>query len=196
VGGGFTACLVPSEGSTDGRCVATGVSVLDVFLLSCPSWTDPEGDSLLQYRFGYYVAGNSSNGTASAVWFDWAGESTKSLSLPSGTVVAMAQVKDDCGGHTDVLQAVLVVSDGQGGGGGRRLLAAANFWDIAKAKVKSALQTFRPDNVNQLMSSMAAEMARLSRSGVDAAGLRESMMLNLRTAADQVILDTIKKSSK
>ena len=89
--------------------MASGVAVVDNFKLSCSSWTDPEGDALLQYRFGYELLDAPST---SAVWFDWASDSARLLSLPSGRIRALAQVRDDCGATTDLLQAELAVADG------------------------------------------------------------------------------------
>ncbi len=196
VGGSFSACLVPADGNTMSVCVSTGVTVVDSFRLSCPSWTDPEGDPILQYRFGYYlVAENASNApvvgnysrseSSDPVWFDWAGDSVKEISFPSGLVMAIAQVRDDCGAVTDMLQNAVNVSTASDIGG-RRLLAASDFWAKARSKVQGALQTFRPDNVNQLVSSMAAEVLRLSAGSTDAVMLRESLMLSIRVAVDQV----------
>ena len=191
VGGSFTSCLVLTAGSVTGPCVTVGMSVIDQFRLSCFGWTDPEGDSLLQYRFGYFVAagnvsntGNNSN-SSDIVWFDWAGDSVKEMSFPSGNITVAAQVKDDCGASTDVLTTTLSVSAATGGVG-RRLLASADFWAKARAKVQSALQTFRPDNVNQLTSSMAAEISMLAAGSTNAVALRESLIFSLRNAVDQV----------
>ena len=187
IGGSFSACLVTASSNTEG-CTSSGIAVIDAFLLSSIGWTDPEGDSLLQYRFGYFVtsnySGNISNST-SVVWFDWAGDSIKEISFPSGYIIAVAQVKDDCGAQTDTLQApvnVLPASSGRA----RRLLASSDFWARAQAKVLSALQTFRPDNVNQIASSMAAEVSILSAGSESAVALRESLLVYLKAAVDQV----------
>ena len=188
VGGKFSVCLVTTDSMGSEDCITTGATVIDTFLLSSSAWTDPEGDSLLEYRFGYFIAhnssGNYSNITA-AIWFDWAGDSAKEMSFPSGFVIAVAQVKDDCGAQTDVLEAPVNVTSG-GGGLGRRLLASSDFWAEAQAKVRSALQTFRPDNVNQLASSIAAEISKLSAEATSAVALKETLLDFLRTAVGQV----------
>jgi hypothetical protein len=137
VGGIFTACLLTA--TRNNGCVESGLSIIDVFRLSCTLWADPEGSVLLSYRFGYYFQDNSkviqSNQT-DLVWFDWTLDNMKDLSLPSGEMVMMAQIQDDCGGQTDILYSKLTVLDGDFFvGQRRRLLATGNFWDLAKAKV-------------------------------------------------------------
>jgi hypothetical protein len=186
-GGSFSACLIPGEENEGGECITSGTAVIDIFRLVCASWTDPEGGSLLQYRFGYKNE-NGENASNESVWFDWTPDSMKEMSFPSGHIFVMAQIRDECGGQSDTLEASLILSGASDGIGkvGRRLLAAANFWDIARAKVQGALQTFRPDNVNQLVSSMSAEISRQQLSSTNPFQLRESLILSLRTATGQV----------
>jgi hypothetical protein len=188
VGGSFSACLVPSDGSAIDKCISTGFAVVDSFLLSCSSWTDPEGDPLLQYRFGYYLgAANSSSVSypTRLVWFDWAADSVKEMSFPSGHVTVIAQVRDDCGAFSEVLQSDLLVSGNVGRG--RRHLAASDFWGKAHAKVLGAIQTFRPDQVNQLLNSIAVELQQFSSGPSDIVVLLDSLILALRAAVDQVL---------
>jgi hypothetical protein len=196
-GGSFAACLVPAGGSVIGQCLTTGTSVIDLFRLSCSGWTDPEGGSLLEYRFGYFVAAENvsaspavTNVASNFVWFDWAGDSVKEMSFPSGNVTVTAQVKDECGAYTDILTTTLMIGAANAGLG-RRLLASSDFWAKARAKVQGALQTFRPDNVNQLSSAMAAEISMLRAGSSNAVALRESLILSLRSAADQVSSDLL-----
>jgi hypothetical protein len=65
-------------------------------------------------------------------------------------------------------------------------MAPANFWAKAKAKVQSALQTFRPDSVNQLSGAMAAELVKVRTGSSEASSLRESLVASLLMAANQV----------
>ena len=187
IGGNFSACLLITDSDASATCITVGSAIIDVFRLSCPSWTDPEGDSLLEYRFGFYLLAENVSNNSNIIWFDWAADFVKEISFPSGQVKAVAQVKDDCGALSDVLEVALNISSPRTGGG-RRLLGAADFWAKARARVAGALQTFRPDNVNQLTSSMAAEITRASTGLMDAVLLRESLIINVLTAFDQVSL--------
>jgi hypothetical protein len=169
-------------------CVRTGLSIIDIFRLQCDSWTDPEGDVMLSYRFGYSLTNSqNSNSNESVVWFDWSESAVKDISLPSGNAAVMAQVKDECGSQTEIFFSSLTVADGSMSIEIRRILSAGNFWGMAKDKVKSALQTFRPDNVNVLTSAVSIEMARLSEGAADAVDLRASLLQFLRRSVDQGI---------
>eukprot|EP00291_Cryptomonas_curvata_P014886 CAMPEP_0172151830 /NCGR_PEP_ID=MMETSP1050-20130122/467_1 /TAXON_ID=233186 /ORGANISM="Cryptomonas curvata, Strain CCAP979/52" /LENGTH=741 /DNA_ID=CAMNT_0012820019 /DNA_START=245 /DNA_END=2470 /DNA_ORIENTATION=+ len=185
-GGTFKACL--QEATVSSGCVRTGMSIIDIFRLQCDSWTDPEGDVTLSYRFGYSLSnGQNSYSNESVVWFDWSESAIKDLSLPSGNASVMAQVKDECGSQTEIFFSSLTVADGSMTMGTRRILSAGNIWSVAKDRVKSSLQTFRPDNVNALTSAVSIEMARLSEGAADAVDLRASLLQFLRRSVDQGI---------
>jgi hypothetical protein len=55
-------------------------------------------------------------------------------------------------------------------------------------QVASALQTFRPDVVNQLSGAMSLELRRLRAGSADAVAVRQSLMTSLLNALPQVII--------
>ena len=184
-GGNFSAC---NQNSISGSCVTTGLSLLDTFMFTCSSWTDPESDTLLFYRFGYTVQNASAN-LSKTFWFDWTLNSIKYLSLPSGVILAMGQVQDACGGQTSVMSSYLYISDSeQVAVNDRRLLVASNFWNAAVAKVQTALQTFRPDNINELVTSLSFEISKLATGTTDMVLYKEILMQALEVSVGQTIL--------
>ena len=181
-GGTFTGCLIQND---VGKCVTVGLSLLDTFRLECNSWTDPEGDLLLSYRFGYSV-GNTSLDSSSIQWFDWSRNSIKDVFLPTGQITVLAQVQDDCGGQTTFLTFFLsVIDSSQSGALGRRLLISGGFWDAARGKVQSALQTFRADKVNQLVTSISFELGVQLKGSVDPVVIKDMLIQALRISVDQ-----------
>ena len=113
IGGDFSACLLPTTGPAalaSGTCEREGQAVIDTFRLSCQRWVDPDGDPTLAYRFGFLVVGAAGDTIVAAaadsaamdaaasaasnqtVWFDWAADSVRDMTLPGGELVLFAQV--------------------------------------------------------------------------------------------------------
>ncbi len=187
MGGSFTACVIQDD-STSQECIMTGRPIIDEFRLMCSGWTDPEGDVYLSYSFGYEVQDAANN--SAPVWFGWVPDFTKDIVLPSGRIVILAVVRDDCGAQSDVMQATVFVDEDilPPSGSSRRLTAAKDFWAIARAKVMTSLQAFRTDSVSQLLSAMAINSAKLTLGSLDSVANSELMMQTLKTSASRVIL--------
>jgi len=171
LGGTFTACRYVAGSSA---CLKTGAP-FDDYRLEAASWSDP--DLPLLYEFGYTFEGP--NGTVTS-WSAGGADTVKFYGgIPTGSMTMMARVCDGLMAKTDIIYDELTIVDTATSG--RRLLQAGAAMMAARSKMLTALQTFRPDSVNQLAGAMAVESTKLNPE--NARAMKGELLANMNTGS-------------
>eukprot|EP00961_Rhodomonas_salina_P011958 160598-Rhodomonas_salina.1 len=191
LGGSFVACertstqapvLIPGEQP----CVKSGGPFSDYILLA-QAWSDP--DSPIMYEFGYQVV-DDITGNLTQVQYEPTADYFKELpSLPSGAVLLRARAIDYLGASTPMLYDTIQVStEIAGNGPARRVLQGGAAMAAARSKMLKALQTARPDLINQLAGSMAQETTKINPE--NARAMKGELLANLRQGSGKAIKTT------